>query len=261
MSIRKYKNPPVVEAWIDFRFEYGEESSDWNNRVAVDFVKCFDKFNQEEHVALIRKEIRMSKRGPFFSESAPELQRLKTFNATKNRCLQIEENLLVYNMIRKKDEEWPGFSVLLEEALPCCQKYIDSFHPTNLRVALHYRDHIVIPFVNDKIEPKDYFEIYPNVPEDKLGNMVDYSLSLLLTDICKEGAGRFSVRTEPFALDESRPQLPFIIDWDVQSVNPFNCEDLDTCAAWLKSAHEGINRAFEGCLTPKCRSLFDEVQS
>ncbi len=256
MSIKKYKNPPVVEAWIDFRFEYGEETSEWNEKIAVDFVNSFEQFNQEEHLALVKKEIKVSEHGPVFSESAPVLQRIKAFNKTKDRCLQIEQSLLVYNMLRKKDVEWPGFPVLLEEALPFCQKYIDTFHPTSVKTVLHYRDHIVIPFVEGKIEPRDYFEIYPEVPEDKIGNMVDYSLSLILSGICENGVTRFSVRTEPFGIEESMTKLPFIIDWDIQPVISFNSEDLGACKKWLNLAHIGINKAFEGCLTGKCRALF-----
>lgn len=258
MGIKKYKNPPVVEAWIDFRFEYGEETSQWNEKVAVDFLNSLDEFRQEEYFALVKKEIKTSEHGPILSDSGPTLQRLKAFKREANdRCLQIEQNLLVYNMLRKKDVEWPGFQVLLAEALQFCQKYIDIFHPIRVRTVLHYRDHISIPFIQNNIEPRDYFEIYPEVPEGKIGNMVDYSLSLVLADICKDGIARFSVKTEPSAVDESFPKLPFIIDWDVQSVISFECEDLYECREWLSLAHEGIKKAFVECLTPKCRSLFE----
>ena len=54
---KEYKNPPVVEAWIDFRFEYGEETPIWNEKIAVDFVKSFEQFNQEEHLALVKKRL------------------------------------------------------------------------------------------------------------------------------------------------------------------------------------------------------------
>jgi uncharacterized protein (TIGR04255 family) len=253
---KEYNNPPVVEAWIDFHFEYGEEASEWNDKVAVDYVNSFEPFKKEEHIALVKKEIKISKHGPVFSESAPVLQRLKTFNKTKDRCLQIEQNLLVYNLLRKKETKWPGFSVLLDEALPFCQSFIDAFHPVRLRTVLHYRDHVIIPFEENKIEPKDYFEIYPKMPE-QFGNMIDYSLSLVLADICANGVARFSVRTEPSIGEKMRPQLPFILDWDVQSIISFECETLDNCGAWLELAHQGINKAFEGCLTVKCRSLFE----
>ena len=254
----KYKNPPVVEAWIDFRFEYGEEVSDWNEKVVIDFVKSFEQFNQEEHLALVKKEIKLSEKGPVFSDEKPTLQRLKTFNKGKDRCLQIEQSLLVYNMLQKKNVEWPGFSVLLEEAIPIYAKYLEVFHPISVVPVLHYKDNVIIPFIEGKIEPKDYFEVYPKVPEDKFGNMIDFSLSLILSDICVNGVARFSVRAEPFAIEESDPKLPFVIDWDVQSVNSFACEDISLCKEWLISAHDGINKAFESYLTEKCRTLFGE---
>ncbi len=253
---KKYKNPPVVEAWIDFLFQYGEEVSEWNERVAIDFVKSFEQFNQEEHSALVKKEIKLSEYGPIFSEAKPVLQRLKTFNKTKDRCLQIEQNLLVYNMLRKKEVEWPGFSVLLSEAMPFCQKYMETFHPVSMSTVLHYKDNITIPFVEGKIKPEEYFRIYPSLPED-FGSMQDYSLSLILTDTCKDGVVRFSVSAMPFAINESNPKLPFVIDWDVQSIISFKCEDLDVCKTWLNSAHDSVNKAFEDCLTERCRSLFE----
>lgn len=258
MGIIKYKNPPVVEAWIDFCFEYGEEASEWDEKVAVDFLNSLDEFKQEEYFALVKKEVKTSERGPILSDSAPILQRLKAFSKeAKDRCLQVEQNLLVYNMLRKKDVEWPGFAVLLAEALPFCQKYIDRFHPVNVKPVLHYRDNVTIPFVDGKIEPRDYFEIYPNVSEEKFGNIGDFSLSLFLADICENGFARFSVRTEQLVTGETQDKVPFILDWYVESVNSFDNENLDMCKEWLILAHEGINKAFENCLTERCRSLFE----
>ena len=58
---KNYKNPPVVEAWIDFRFEYGEESPDWNQKIAADFVSSFDQFKKEEYPALFQKPNRYTR--------------------------------------------------------------------------------------------------------------------------------------------------------------------------------------------------------
>ncbi|MBC8378029.1 MAG: TIGR04255 family protein [Planctomycetes bacterium] len=257
MGIKKYKNPPVVEAWIDFRFEYGEQPPEWNGMVATDFLKSFNEFKKEEYPALFKKAIKVNEKGSIVSE-ADLLVRLKAFNKANDRCLQIEQNLLVYNILRNKNVTWPGFSVLLSEAMPFYQAYIDKFHPIKAKTVLHYRDHVAIPFIDNKIEPKDYFEIYPKVPEDKIGNMVDYSLSLILSDICENGVASFSVRTEPEISDieVTQSKLLFIIDWDVQSRISFACENLDSCGTWLNLAHSGINKAFESCLTERCRSLF-----
>ena len=159
-------------------------------------------------------------------------------------------------MLRKKGTDWPGFSVLLSEALPLCQSYIETFHPIRLWTVLHYRDHVLIPFINNEIEPSDYFEIYPEVPKD-FGNLMDYSLSLVLPDICKDGVTRFSAKTAEFPKEESQPKLAFIIDWDVHSVISYESDDLESCNKWLKLAHEGINKAFNECLTDRCRSLFE----
>jgi len=253
---KEYKNPPVVEAWIDFRFEYGEEAPIWNEKIAVDFVKSFEQFKQEEHRARVKKEIKLSKQGLVISEADPVLERLKTFNKTKDRCLQIEQNLLVYNMLRKKESGWPGFSVLLSEALPFCRLFISKFHPIKLRTVLHYRDHVLIPFTNNEIEPSDYFKIYPEVPND-FGSMRDYSLSLVLPDICNNGVALLSTKTARVPIEKSQLKFVFIIDWDVRSEISFESDDLGACEAWLKHAHEGINKAFNECLTDRCRSLFE----
>lgn len=255
--LKKYKNPPVVEAWIDFRFEYGEESPAWNQKIAVDFIKSFDQFKKEEYLALFKKEIKVDQKGSIVSDE-DVFVRLKAFNSVNDRCLQVEQSLLVYNMLRIKDAEWPGFSVLLEEAILFCQEYINLFGPLHIRPVLNYRDNITIPFIERKIQPKDYFEIYPEVPENTFGDITDFSLSLILPTTCENGVTSFSVRTQPIVSTEPNSKLPFIIDWYVQSAKSFTCEDLNDCDLWLKSAHEGINKAFESCLTDKCRLLFDE---
>lgn len=255
--LKIYKNPPVVEAWVDFRFEYGEENPSWNQKIAVDFINSFDQFKKDEYPALFKKEIKVGQKGSTVSD-VDVFVRLKALNSVNDRCLQVEQSLLVYNMLRRKDVEWPGFPVLLEEAIPFCQEYINLFGPLHVRPVLHYRDNITIPFLEEQIQPKDYFKIYPEVPEDRFGNMVDFSLSLILQDICKNGVTRFSVKTQLIASAESNSKLPFVLDWEVQSTKVFTCENLNDCNGWLISAHEGINKAFESCLTDKCRLLFNE---
>lgn len=252
---KNYKNPPVVEAWIDFRFEYGEESPDWNQKIAPDFVSSFDQFKNKEYPALFKKEIKVDQKGSVVSDE-DVFVRLKAFNSVNDRCLQVEQSLLVYNMLRRKDVEWPGFPVLLEEAIPICQDYINLLGPLRVRPVLHYRDNILIPFVDGKIEPKDYFAIYPEVPDDEFWDMSDYALSLILHGICENGVARFSARTQPSESAVSNNELTFIVDWDVQSKEFFNCENLSDCNKWLNTAHEGVNVAFERYLTDKCRLLF-----
>jgi uncharacterized protein (TIGR04255 family) len=253
---KTYKKPPVVEAWIEFHFEYGEEAPKWDQNVTTQFINSFgEQFDQKNQVALFAKEVKIGEQGPVFSQSDPILHRLKIFNKTKDRCLQVEQKLLVYNMLRN-GTDWPGFSILLQEVLPIHQQYLDAFHPVKIRkVVLNYRDHIMVPFENESIEPKDYFEIYPNIPP-KMGNMAHYSLSLVLSDICKDGIAQFSVRTKPCIIDETKPKLPFIIDWNVHSTISFACNDKISYEAWLNTAHDGVSQAFKECLTEKCRGLF-----
>jgi uncharacterized protein (TIGR04255 family) len=254
---KEYKNPPVVEAWIDFRFEYGEESPEWDQRIVAEFIRKFEQFQREEYPALFKKEIKLNQDGSLASDRNVFV-RLKAFNDENDRCLQVEQALLVYNMLRKKDVEWAGFAVLLDEAIPCCQAYVDFFSPLRVRPVLHYRDNIVIPFVDGRIEPKEYFEIYPEVPKDKFGDITDFALSLGLKEICRNGVGGFSARTQPIAATDANAKLPFVIDWNVQSVESFDCQKLEECREWLESAHEGIHAAFDRCLTEKCKLLFQE---
>ncbi len=256
---KEYKNPPVVEAWIEFHFEYGEEAPKWDQNVAVQFVTSVgEQFNHPEHALLFRKDVRFNaSNGSFeFAQSAPVFEKIKTFNVNKDRCIQVDRNLLVYNMLRK-GLEWPGFEVLMSEIMPIQKKYLQSFHPVRIgRIVLHYRDNIIIPFdKNGKIEPKDYFEIYPNIPP-QIGDMANFSLSLTLPTICRNGDLQFSIKTMPCITNGEQKKMSFIIDWNVYSNALFECTNEEEFMAWLNNAHKGLNGAFENCLTEKCRALF-----
>jgi uncharacterized protein (TIGR04255 family) len=252
---KTYNNPPVIEAWIEFHFEYGEEAPEWNKNVAEDFIESIGKsFARKEYLASANVIVNANQRSV---EIKHELERIKAYSKENDRCLQTGRTVFVYNMLKKEKEKWPGFPVLLQEVLPLYQQYINKFHPNRIKmITLHYRDHIVIPFENGRIEPKDYFEIYPNMPQDKIGDMVHYSLSLVLSDICKDGITQFSAKTGTFSEEKPQTRLPFTIDWNVHSAISFACDDKTSHEAWLNAAHDGVNKAFEACLTEKCRGLF-----
>lgn len=250
----KYKNPPVIEAWVELHFEYGEEVPEWNKKVADDFIESLNEpVANKEYIVTQSVTVNPKQKSV---EIKSELERIKAYIKENDRCIQVGRQVFVYNLL-KRDTEWPGFSVLLQEALLRSQQYMDRFFPKRIKQAvLHYKDNVVIPFEESgKIDPKDYFEMYPHMPQ-KIGDMAGYSLSLNLPNICQDGVMQFSVMTNPCDPEKSQSKVSFIIDWDVQSTNSFDCQENISCEKWFKSAHDGVLNAFEMCLTEKCKKIF-----
>ena len=257
-----FTNPPVIEAWIEFRFSYNEDAPYWDEARAEAFIRDYFKESFKVNSYFGRSEIAVdaSKGRPDFSKPKLIFERIRAASEGDDRYVQAGRDTLIYNMLRK-EKDWPEYQTLRSEALDAYDKYVDYLKPNALRtISLHYRDIVVIPFdQNSKVKLDNYFTVFPKVPEDTYGGTSGFMIALEMPEVCKSGLLRLILKNEPSLRGTKEPSVNarFRMDWHLNPNEMFNSLDKKVVSAWLDQAHDDLFKAFVSAFTDEGLKLFD----
>jgi uncharacterized protein (TIGR04255 family) len=251
-----FKKPPVVEAWIEFKFALTQEDSKWDEDAARSLMKtCFQEFVAGTFLKSmqINVDMRPGQSGP---TATPEVsfERVRAFSQGGDHCIQAGRNVFVFNQLRRAT--WLKYECMRDAALSAVQKYMSFRNLDELTgVSLHYRDVVAIPKTDTSgIEFKDWFHVFPEVPKHSFGNVSAFTFAVQLPSMCENAIAILSIQSLPSMGEEDR-EFKFSIDWHVSSVD--KVEDLEAARQWLDSAHDALHNSFEKAFTPECLALFE----
>jgi uncharacterized protein (TIGR04255 family) len=254
--------PPVVEAWIEFRFSAQENATRWDESVAMFFLSqnYAGVFSAKDFVGRYELTVEAVNGRPQVKSPDMVFDRLRATNAGDDRYLQIGRDILVYNMVRKQNA-WPEYHVLRDEAIEAYRRYVGFFSPGSLRtIALHYRDLVAVPCGdNNLIELSEFLSVYPEVPKLDFGDVSDFLIGLTLPNANKNGTLKLFIRDEPPGEMKEAGKTSegrFRMDWNITSSTPPSMET-GWIQQWLDDAHSGLLHAFRSSFTDKGWSLFD----
>ena len=249
---REFKTPPVVEAWIKFKFELSEESIPWDENAAEYFIKEYFKDFKPESFSRFA-QVRVDAKTKSLTLAPDSIfDKIRAFTRQKDYCIQAGRDILVFNQIKK--EKWPKFDNMRDKALEAVQHYMNFRGLTKLMsVELHYRDIISIPKgKGDLVDLKDYFMVGPEIPEESFGNVSGFNLAVQLPNIYEKGNTILRIQSLPHM--DSGAKYNFAWDWHVSSTE--KVDDLEAAEKWLNEAHKDLRSSFESAFTEKCLDLF-----
>lgn len=264
MKQEELKKPPVIEAWIGFQFQYGEEPPLWNENRAETLIKeCFgDTFKKKDFGVTAKVEFGTSGGRPVLSEPELIFERIRAVTEKEDRFIQAGRSWLVYNLLRK-GRDWPGFPTLREEALETYDKYIKFLRPDTLQlVSLHYRDLILIPTNEmDRIKIEDYFTVCPGVPDETFGVIGRFVIDLILPEMFEDGTLRLIMKDQPMISKGNEPSsFRFLMDWHITSNKLFESLSNEIVIGWLDNAHDVLYSAFKESFTKRGWQLFNQEE-
>ena len=249
---KEFKNPPVIESWIEFEINLTDESVLWSEDIAKELIKKhFPDFKTVDFFGLAQVTVDPKTRA--ISATGLSFDRVKAFTETRDRCVQAARNMLVFNHIKK--DTWPKFEERRDQAFDALDKYLEFRQLNKLRtVALHYRDMVQIPKDNKgMIQLEDYFTICPKVPEDRFGALSNFTFMLELPNIYKSANTLLAVGSDP-SQKSSETHYRFIMDWHLTPKQEIT--DVDTSKKWLHDAHDVNYDTFVAAFTKKGLALF-----
>ena len=252
----EYDNPPVVEAWIAFDFEPQTDKTAWDKEQINAFAKAHsDDFKRMD--AIIKEEYSLERTSekelPRITNRRHIIDVARMFNDDDTRIRQLGEDRIAYNLLRKAGDKYPGFPVLLNEAIAYLNQYVNFFQPSSVKLAtIHYMDIIDIPLTGEPLVLTDYFEFIPDIPQETFGLTIGYALAFVTKCPFDEAPLQTSLTLVP---PPNKSTLRVRLEWN-KTCPKVNFQDEEEMKVDLMRSKDFMVKCFERMITDKTRALF-----
>lgn len=253
------KRPPVIEAWIGFRFEPRPGSP--TKTVPEIAVKLMAPLAE----VYPKREWERTHEVTFENSSPDELPKpvshkldvvkMRSYNVAGTRCIQLTKEQLVYSVI-KTSVPYPGFSVLRDEALEQLARYVQDIDPLQVRAcAVFYKDLVDIPANKGRIEDlSDYFKYVTDFDVRPFGDAVSFNLRYVFE--CPTDTGPLIHSLQPIPGDAAAGHVSFEMTW-LKICDKVESLDAGQIRARLDSAHSYLRECFRSSVTDTTWALFE----
>jgi uncharacterized protein (TIGR04255 family) len=243
---RRYRNPPIIEALCEFRFE---PSVPWDLAIpGLIYEKVRGDFPKRRQAKAIEVNVAAGPGG--VEQRLVTTDRIHFLREDEKALIQVDRDLLVVNRLRPYPT-WQDFLPLIRQGFDA---YLEIAKPKGVqRIGLRYINRIEIPSRRIKLE--DYFEFHPFVgpklPQD-LGSFI-VGVQIPYED------SRDTLRLQlANATVETPDMVAVMLDLDYFLVQRGQVS-LDAVFEWAETAHDCVEGVFEACITDRLREIFEEV--
>lgn len=239
-----YKNAPIKEALIDIRVEL---PPDMRFEDLEGIKTHLSEYPLEETRNLSQATFQF---GPVVEANAQQKPWALVFrNQANNQVLQVRLDGFTFSRLEKY-EDWEH---LRDEARRLWLIYRSLVRPKKIsRVALRYINQLDL--VGERIEPEEYLNVFPQVPETlqpELRNFGPFLLNLRMHQPDLKGT---LVINEGNASPKSPDTVSIVLDLDLQVENP-PVETEQELWEFFEKLRDRKNLYFEACITNKTREL------
>ena len=244
--VRKYKNPPVVEALCEFQFIPAQP---WDMTIpGLIYEKIRKNFPEKKQQSGVGIQFHPTAKG-IEQKIEPAPSKVQFFKKDKTALIQISPHLLVVNQL-KPYPVWEEFKKMI---LDNFHTYKEIAQPNAFkRIGLRYVN--VLEFNKTKIELKDYFNYYPFIPKSLPQTHESF---LTRVEFPYENNNERLILALATVVPSKPNSISLVLDIDYVMARP-EYIPFDKIEEWLDKAHEGVKAAFEASITEKARSLFEK---
>ncbi len=249
---RRYKNPPIIEAVCEFRFERG---SPWDLTIpGLIYEKVRDGFPKRKQAKQVQIEISAVTEG--LEQQVTTTDRMRFLREDEKVLIQVGPDLLAVNHL-KPYPSWREFQPLIEKGF---KAYSETTNPKGIRrIGLRYINRIEIP---NQGELKDYFSFYPFIGKN-WGEILPQKINSFISGIqIPYENSRDILRLKlGSARAETSDTSGVILDLDYFLAESEDVPlDKKKVFEWINFAHNHIEEVFEACITDRLRQMFEEVK-
>jgi len=253
----RLNKPPLIEAWMSFRFDPGIAQPAWNRHrfklLLDDLASTHPDIQEMKRQAV---ELTASKRNgvPKVRKIIEDILAMRALSEDGLRAVQMRSNELVVNYIRGGND-YPGFDALLEEAMEVSHRYQELYRPLGVvEVALHYIDVVFLP-KNDEgnVDTEEYLTVDFRIPPN-FGNFSAFDIRTVVRPLPEKLPVHMYVASEA-GLDDD-PEQKIRIEWHTSKVSTSVMGE-EEVRANLNAAHDRLAKCFQSIFTAKGWALLE----
>ena len=259
----KLRNPPIVEAWIDFRFAH-EPGTD---ATAADRAERLlrGQFGEElPDVGHLVEEVfadpepRPGRGDAWSAEVRHRVAAVRAASPTRTEVVQMGPGFVSVHFLRPSGGEYPGYETLRDRAYQLLDAYVEEFRPSRLlSFGLHSVNVVDIPPEGGSVDLSEWFRFDVTLPTEGFvsaphGVTVDCRVRVPI-----EGVElRFLVSNEDGPPDSD--DVRFRLEWHLDGRLDAAPDESGLSREILDAAHEYRNRSFRATFTEKAWARFEE---
>src|SRR3989344_6831786 len=247
---KTYKNPPLLEAVCEFRFELSGKASTKQVSAFYEKIKGSFPVSKKGKVGSIELKVEPDKSSGknqmTHKENFYEFDQY--FSQDEKYSVQLDSGRVSINRV-KPYTSWTDFFPMIKLVY---SSYIQSFSPTKvLRIGLRYVNEIILSSENFVIQ--DYFNInasFPFFPKEK-------QKSIFLGSVFEQEGERDAIKIQ-FTEKQMKKtsEKAFVLDFDYFLATPPILSN--RVEKWVEEAHNKIEGAFNGIISDKIKLLLDK---
>ena len=247
---KTYKNPPILEAVCEFRFELSGKASTKQVSAFYEKIKGSFPVSKKGKVGSIELKVEPDKSSGknqmTHKENFYEFDQY--FSQDEKYSIRLDGGRVSIHRV-KPYTSWTDFFPLIKLVY---SSYIQSFSPIKvLRIGLRYVNEIILS--SEKFVLQDYFNINASLPFFSK----ESQKSIFLGSVFEQEKGRDAIKiqfTEKKIKKTS--EKAFVLDFDYFLATPSILSN--RVEKWIEEAHNKIEEAFNGIISDKIKLLLDK---
>jgi uncharacterized protein (TIGR04255 family) len=241
-----YKNAPIAEALIDLQV-IANEPVDLEECIKNFTTKLNGKFPEKKNIRTGEFKIEFpddKEQNQPQVETSQKTLGVRFDNEQNNKVLQIRINGFTLSYINYYSN-WEEFC---QEARLYWKEYLEIFKPKTVsRVAVRYINKLEIP--GPIIEPSEYFNLYPKVPEKLPQKINDFLLRMVMP---QSDIDSIAIINQATMQASKANHVAVALDFDIFKQTSFEASSEEVWEL-LYVLRDRKNLLFESCITEKTR--------
>lgn len=240
----KFNNPPIQEALCEIYFEDFVWDDTIPGRI---FDEIKSEFNIKKQLPPAQIENALAQAGESAERTRNSGSRVQFIRERGDRIVQIAPGLLVVNQLKP----YESYQAWRPTILRMADVYQSLLKPGRIKkIGFRYLDRIVLD--TSSVEIKDYFRIYPQVPENLIQ---EHGPFVLRVAIPSKHPGHESLVTFGVAPSGGKEGISFMLDLYNGFIPPDNSKSV-SIENEVDISQKELETLFLNCITPKLAKRF-----
>jgi uncharacterized protein (TIGR04255 family) len=260
MKLLNLRKPPIVEAWVGFRFDPANDTTGWGHpeienaqvfmqQYEATFPKHAEIFEQRFEVKRGREDTPLKRR-----TGLPDV--LRRSNVSESQFVQVGQDFLSYHLLAP-GVDYRGFGSLRTDCLEALRRYNDVFRPKGvLQAEFHVVDVVKLPNGGEEtLKFEDFFTVNVSVPPEPFGCVHGFSIQLMLQ--AATSADEMHIR---ISRDPAPSRVEVRVHWDQICRNDPPTTEISAIEEKLNVAYNHLNKCFRALFTDRGWGLFEPFE-